>query len=137
MFAGREKSILSIDWGSKYIGLAYVKENSKVVMPIGYILNDGSVFFNLGDLLMRYRVKNIVVGYPKKSEIIQELIDGFIKNLSMMISEDIVIDKIDEDYTTVEAGEVISNFRAKEEKTTKDTISAMKILERYLVIKDI
>lgn len=97
MFAGREKSILSIDWGSKYIGIAYVKENSKVVMPIWYILNDGSVFFNLWDLLMRYRVKAIVVGYPKKSEIIQELIDGFIKNLSMMISEDIVIDKIDED----------------------------------------
>ena len=50
-------------------------------------------------------------------------------SLNYIIEKDeIIIETVDEDYTSVESGELISNFK-KNEKT--DTISAMLILERW------
>ena len=50
-------------------------------------------------------------------------------SLNYIIEKDeITIETIEEDYTSVESGELISNFK-KNEKT--DTISAMLILERW------
>ena len=53
----------------------------------------------------------------------------FMNSLNYIIEKDeILIETVDEDYTSVESGEIISNFK-KNEKT--DTISAMLILERW------
>ena len=50
-------------------------------------------------------------------------------SLNYIIEKDeITIETIEEDYTSVESWEIISNFK-KNEKT--DTISAMLILERW------
>ena len=39
------------------------------------------------------------------------------------------ISKINEDYSSVEAGEIVSNFK---KNAAEDTVSAMLILERWL-----
>jgi len=50
-------------------------------------------------------------------------------SLNYIIEKDeITIETIEEDYTSVESGEIVSNFKKNE---TTDTISAMLILERW------
>ena len=125
----KEKNILWIDWGSKYIGLAYVNVWWwKIIMPIGYLLNDGSLMYNLGDIILRYNIGKIVVGYPS-DENLQKKVDEFIKQLNFIIAEDISIEKVNEDYTSVQAGVLKWNF---EKDQMEDSLAAMKILEYYL-----
>jgi RNase H-fold protein (predicted Holliday junction resolvase) len=86
------------------------------------------IFFNLADLLKRYNVRTIVLGRPTRQKDIQEKIAKFINNLNYIIEKDeILIETIDEDYSSVESGELISDFK---KNATTDTLSAMIILER-------
>ncbi len=124
-----EKNILGIDWGSKYIWLAYInKWANNLIMPIWYIPNDWSSMFSLGDIISRYNIGNIVIGYPKEEKI-RKKVDDFIKELKFVLQDDIQIILQDEEYSSVEAGSIIWNFQKNE---LEDTLAAMKILERYL-----
>ncbi len=122
------KSILAIDRWSKYVGLAYKQEGNEVIFPVGYLMNDQMVFFHIGDLIERYRVKTIVIGRPEKQKDIQEKIAKFMQNLDFIIeNKEIDIEKVDEDSTSVQSWEIVSNFK---KNVAEDTISAMLILER-------
>ena len=124
-----EPAILWVDRWSKYIGLAYTHESSDIIFPVGYLINDQMIYFHIADLIQRYRVKTIVLWRPSKQKDIQEKITKFMNSLNYIIEKDeITIEVIDEDYTSVESWEIISHFK-KNEKT--DTISAMLILERW------
>ena len=125
----KKASILWIDRGSKYIGVAYAPLESEIIFPVGYLMNDQMIFFNLADLLKRYNVRTIVLWWPTKQKDIQEKITKFINNLNYIIEKDeITIEVIDEDYSSVESGEIVSDFK---KNATSDTISAMIILERW------
>ena len=64
-----------------------------------------------------------------KQKDIQEKIAKFINNLNYIIEKDeIIIETIDEDYSSVESGEIMSDFK---KNASTDTISAMIILERW------
>ena len=124
-----EPAILWIDRWSKYIGLAYAHQSNDIIFPVGYMLNDQMVYFHIADLIQRYNVKTIVIWWPSKQKDIQEKITKFMNSLNYIIEKwEITIETIEEDYTSVESWEIISNFK-KNEKT--DTISAMLILERW------
>ncbi|HMT01121.1 MAG TPA: Holliday junction resolvase RuvX [Candidatus Absconditabacterales bacterium] len=119
---------LGIDRGSKYIGLATMGENTNIAMPIGYLLNDQMIYFNISDIITRNYVKKIVIGYPSKQKDIQEKINKFMQSLEYIIDKsEISIEKIDEDYSSVQSGEIVSNFK---KNVAEDTVSAMIILER-------
>lgn len=124
----KENSILAIDWGSKYIWIAYKYDWTDVIMPIWYLMNDWAFFFSFSDILARYNVKKIVVWYPADQEDIQARIDNFIWQVSLFISEDVEILKENEDYSSTQAWEILWTFRKTE---SSDTIAAMKILENY------
>lgn len=124
-----EPAILWIDRWSKYIGLAYAHQSNDIIFPVGYMLNDQMIYFHIADLIKRYNVKRIVLWRPTKQKDVQEKIMKFMNSLNYIIEKDeILIETVDEDYTSVESWEIISNFK-KNEKT--DTISAMLILERW------
>ncbi|GHW02525.1 putative pre-16S rRNA nuclease [candidate division SR1 bacterium] len=124
-----KSTILGIDRGSKYIGLAYSLRDEDVVFPIGYLLNDQMVYFHIADLIQRHGVKTIIIGRPKKQKDVQEKIMKFMNSLNYIIEKDeITLETMDEDYSTVESGEIISNFKKNE---ATDTVSAMVILERW------
>ena len=124
-----EPAILWIDRWSKYIWLAYAHQSNDIIFPVGYMLNDQMVYFHIADLIQRYNVKTIVIWWPSKQKDIQEKITKFMNSLNYIIEKwEITIETIEEDYTSVESWEIISNFK-KNEKT--DTISAMLILERW------
>ncbi len=125
----KEKNILGIDRGSKYIGLAYINKGaSDMIMPIGYIANDGSAMFNIGDIIARYNIGKIVIWYPKDEDI-QKKVDDFINQLQFIVWENIDILKANEEYSSVEAGAVTNNFKKNE---AEDTLAAMKILENWI-----
>ncbi len=133
----KTKSILGIDRGTKYIWLAYALGDSKVVFPIGYILNDKMMYFNVAGLIEKHNVGKIMLGRPAKQKDIQEKITAFMKSLNYIIeNREIEIQLVEEDYTTVQSGDIISNS-AKDgagfkKNAATDTVSAMLILERGL-----
>ncbi|MDR0607493.1 MAG: Holliday junction resolvase RuvX [Candidatus Peribacteria bacterium] len=99
-----QSTILGIDRGSKYIGLAYSPTDSTLIFPVGYLMNDQMIYFHIGDLIKRYGVKTIVLGRPSKQKDIQERIMKFMNSLNYIIEKDeITIETVEEDYTSVES----------------------------------
>ncbi|MCX6825076.1 MAG: Holliday junction resolvase RuvX [candidate division SR1 bacterium] len=129
----KTKSILGIDRGTRYIGLAYALPGSDVIFPVGYILNDQMMYFNVAGIIEKHNVGKIMLGRPSKQKDIQAKIQGFMKSLGYIIeNREIEIQLVEEDYTSVQSGEITSNFK---KNAAEDTVSAMLILERGL--KDI
>ena len=128
----KTKAILGIDRGTKYIGLAYALPDSEVVFPIGYILNDQMMYFNVAGIIEKHNIGKIMLGRPAKQKDIQEKIQAFMKSLNYIIEHrEIEIQLVEEDYTTVQSGDIVSNFK---KNAATDTVSAMLILERGLKI---
>lgn len=121
---------LGIDRGSKYIGLAYTPiENSDIVFPIGYVMNDEMTYYYIADLIQRYHIRKIILGRPSRQKDVQEKISKFMESLNYVIeNQRIEILTVEEDYTSVQSGEIISDFK---KNATTDTISAMLILEKW------
>lgn len=136
----KTKTILGIDRGTKYIGLAYALPNSSVIFPVGFILNDKMMYFNIAGIIEKHNVSKIMLGRPSKQKDIQAKIQAFIKSLGYIIEHrEIEIQLVEEDYTSVQSGEIISNTANDmwlkwdfKKNAAEDTISAMVILERGL-----
>lgn len=126
----KKANALGIDRGSKYIGLAYSwLDESEIVFPIGYIMNDEMTYYYIADLIQRYHIKKIILWWPSKQADIQDHITKFMHSLNYLIeNKKIEILTIEEDYSSVQSGEIVSNFK---KNATTDTISAMLILERW------
>ncbi len=137
----KTKAILGIDRGSKYIWLAYALPGSEVIFPIGYVLNDQMMYFNVAGIIEKHNVGKIMLGRPAKQKDIQEKIQAFMKSLWYIIEHrEIEIQLVEEDYTTVQSGDIISNS-AKDgagfkKNAATDTVSAMLILERGLKMSE-
>lgn len=122
------KNILWVDRWTKYIGLAYRNEKANMVMPIGYVMNDDSLFFNIWDIIERYHIGMVIVGWPSQHKDTQKSINVFIENVQF-IEHDLVIKKINEDFTSVQAGATTGNF---EKNAAEDSLAAMHLLEYYI-----
>lgn len=124
----KAQNALWIDRWSKYIWLAYSPLGQDVTFPIWYLLNDQMVYFNISDIIYRHNIKTIILGRPRTQEDIQKKIKDFMKNLEYIIdSKKIPIELVNEDYSSVQSWEIISNFK---KNVAEDTVSAMIILER-------
>lgn len=124
----KTQNVLGIDRWSKYIWLAYGIIWQSVFFPIWYLLNDQMIYFNIADIIQRQYIKKIVIWRPSKQKDIQDKIENFIKSLGYIIDKrNITIEKVEEDYTSVQSGEIVSNFK---KNVAEDTVSAMLILER-------
>jgi RNase H-fold protein (predicted Holliday junction resolvase) len=68
------------------------------------------IYFNIADLIVRYHVVKIMIGRPNQQKDIQEKIQKFMQGLSRNIDkENIEIQYVEEDYTSVQSGEIMSN----------------------------
>jgi len=129
----KKTNILSIDYGTKYIGAAYWNERSGLTMPIGTFINDQYLMFNLGSTLERYAIGKVVIGYPKQHTWLQKKIDALIKQLTF-IEKKLEVVKVDEEYTSVQAAETLWTH---DKTLAEDTVAAMHILEYYLKEKEL
>jgi RNase H-fold protein (predicted Holliday junction resolvase) len=125
----RQAHALGIDRGSKYIWLAYTPlEWSDIIFPIGYIMNDSMTYYYIADLIQKYHIRKIILWRPKRQKDVQEKITKFMESLNYIIeNQRIEIITVDEDYSSVQSWEIVSDFK---KNATTDTISAMIILER-------
>lgn len=122
----QQKNILSIDYGTKHIGLAYCNHEN-IPLPIGNIDNNGDMWFTLMGNIAQHRSQIILVGYPKH-EWMRVHIDKFIKTLQIM-DHALEIIRIDENYTSVQA-QAITGETGKH--IAHDTLAAIEIINRYL-----
>lgn len=121
-------NIMAMDRWKKYIGCAYQNVRANMIMPIGYLMNDQTFYYNISDVLARYAIKKIIIGYPKHHEDAQKAIDVMIERL-LLIDEKLTIEKVDEEYTSVQSWETTWDFT---KNIAEDTVAAMHILETYL-----
>jgi len=84
--------------------------------------------FSLWEMLGRYHIGTVVIGYPKQHQESRDSIDRLIKEL-LFIDKMLVIERWDEEYTSVLAGAIRWDFT---KWPGEDTIAAMHILESYL-----
>lgn len=100
----------------------------RIPMPIGYIYNDKMTYISIADMVVRYQVHTIVIGRPSQQEDIQKRIQQFVDGLWLVVDpETVKVEYIEEDYSSVQAGEIVSSFK---KNVAEDTISAMILLER-------
>ena len=121
-------NIMAMDRWKKYIGCAYQNVRANMIMPIGYLMNDQTFYYNISDVLARYAIKKIIIGYPKHHEDAQKAIDIMVERL-LLIDEKLNIEKVDEEYTSVQSWETTGDFT---KNIAEDTVAAMHILETYL-----
>lgn len=120
------KNILWIDrWKNKF-WFAYNVCNTKIILPIWILENNKKLDEYIQNIISKYNIWFIVVGFPKKQKDIQILIDIFIKDLERKTPW-IEILRVNEDFTSVSAQVLIGDF-----KKDVDDIAACKIIENYL-----
>ena len=57
--------LLSIDWGTKRLGLAIADAELKLVRPIASIANDASLIESLRELVRDHTITKLIVGLPR------------------------------------------------------------------------
>lgn len=125
-----KENILSIDRWTKYVWLAYWNERSSMTMPLGTLMNDESLFFNMWSVLERYYIWTVVIWFPKQHKKTQAKIDSFIEQL-LYVEKDLIIVKTDEEYSSVEASAKLGTI---DKVPGEDSIAAMIILDNALKI---
>ncbi len=121
-------NILWVDYGTKYIWLAYWNTRSGMVMPIGMLMNDQSLFYWLSDIVWRHHIGTVVVWYPKQHKKLQKDIDAFIQELAYL-EDRLDIIKVDEEYSSVQAWATLWVY---EKHPGTDTLAAMHLLESFI-----
>ena len=132
--------ILGIDYGDARTGLAITDALNITAQGLETIYNNGNdkiILRKIDELLEKYEISTIVIGYPlnmngTKSER-TEVTEKFIHKLKCKYNK-LEIKQIDERLTTVAAHRTMNllDVNRNKKKNIVDTISAVYILETYL-----
>lgn len=124
----KKETVLAIDRWKKRLWLAYNKPGTTVIFPIGSLDNDDVVLYNIAHLVQQYAIQKIIVWSPKTEQHTTESIETFIKNLSFVISSDCSIEKVNEDFSSVQANAHIGVYK---KTAAEDSLAAVYVLEEY------
>ncbi len=130
--------IVSIDYGTKRVGVAISDSSRKIAFALDTINNELIISY-LQDLLTKEKILTIVVGSPKnlvnKDNDISKEVNSFINTLRQKFSH-INIEKYDERFTSVIAKKIILssgiNKKKRKNKSLVDKVSSTIILQDYL-----
>ena len=121
-------TVLAIDWWRRRFWLAYNRADNDIVFPIWSLDNDDVVLYNIAHLVVQYGIGKVIIGTPRYQDDVQYPIDVFIKNLSLVLSPDCIIEKVNEDYSSVQANAHIGVYK---KTAAEDSLAAVYILEEY------
>ena len=137
--------ILGIDYGDARTGIAITDALNITAQGLETIYNNGNdkiILKKIDELLEKYEINTIVVGYPlnmngTKSDR-TEVTEKFIHKLKCKYNK-LKIKSIDERLTTVAAHKTMNllDVNKNKKKNIVDTISAVYILETYLKSVDL
>ena len=130
--------IVSIDYGTKRVGVAISDSSRKIAFALDTINNELIISY-LQDLLTKEKILTIVVGSPKNlvnnDNDISKEVNSFINTLRQKFSH-INIEKYDERFTSVIAKKIILssgiNKKKRKNKSLVDKVSSTIILQDYL-----
>lgn len=123
--------MIALDIGLKRIGVA--KCVNGIILPKLAILrkNRNQAAKEVSALIKIEKAKTLIIGIPSDRDM-QERIKHFMGLLE--IEKEVKIVFVDEDFSSYEAGEKIQGSKdSKKKDGSLDSISAMIILERYLM----
>jgi putative Holliday junction resolvase len=134
------RTILAFDFGLRRIGVAIGQDITGSASPLGTVINrdKGVDHGAIASLVKEWRPTGIVVGMPSHADgtpsTMQEPIEAFIQDLQRY---GLVVDTVDERYTSIEAEQVLKRARAagsrrRISKEMIDSAAAVFIAERYL-----
>jgi RNase H-fold protein (predicted Holliday junction resolvase) len=67
-------------------------------------MNDSMTYYYIADLIQRYHIRKIILGWPKKQKNVQEKISKFMESLNYIIeNQRIEIITVGEDYSSVQS----------------------------------
>jgi putative transcription antitermination factor YqgF len=119
---------LSIDYGTKRIGLAY--SLNSIIFTLPMVENDDNIYKKLQQIINDHHIEKIYVGLCEGK--IAELTKKFVVKLSDMIK--LPIETVEESVSTIEAESIFSESKKKSKAYKKqiDSIAAAVILNRVI-----
>jgi len=136
---------LGVDFGTKRIGIAISDESGVLAFPKKIVLNDKDTFKEIGEIIKKENIKEIVVGesvdFSGKLNVLSGRIDLFIMEITEKFG--LPVNKQKEFLTSVEARkskdgkkdrtQAQSHSKLKQKKSGRiDASAAALILQRYL-----
>ena len=98
--------IIGLDVGEKRIGVAKVDSSTRIAVPVGYLLNDASLWQELSRLARLNSTNVFVLGLPRSNEGNETKQSLYVRSLAKTLVEKIPDARIkfqDESLTSVEA----------------------------------
>ncbi len=129
--------VLAVDYGTKYIGLAFGDTNLRIAVPLYAVKNDGEgAFKRIAREVEERNVSLIIVGLPltpsgREGQRAVE-VRSFVERIREYVPEHVELLLWDERYTTQEAERLIMEMGWKKRKELKDSLSAYVMLLEYI-----
>ncbi|MDO4611612.1 MAG: Holliday junction resolvase RuvX [Candidatus Saccharibacteria bacterium] len=127
--------LIGLDIGTKRIGVAKVDSDTRIAVPVGYFVTDGSEWQEIGRLMRVLETNQVVLGLPRNNSGAEtrqtEYVREFAKELASRFPE-AKIDFQDESFTSVEAEERLKLRKRGYEKGDIDAEAAAIILQDFI-----
>ena len=122
------KVVLSLDYGTKKIGICVAETFTGQTKPLPVIKNNNSLFENLNRLHEDWRPNLILIGVPPKMT--DDFMDGLIRTKNYFVKKlKIEVVEINEDFTT-------QGLNKDKKRHMKDSYSAELIFQDWFNNKD-
>lgn len=113
--------ILSLDVGEKRIGVAKADSDTKIALPVGYVVVDGTEWQEISRLSSLINTNFFVIGLPRSNEGKETAQSAYVRNFAKNLIEKIPGARVrfqDESLTSVEAEARLKNARKNTRKAT-------------------
>lgn len=128
-----QTNLLSLDVGTKRIGMAVIDSDVKIARPLGYVLVDGTEIDEIVKACGLYQPVKLVVGYPRNQSgdptAQTKIVEAFCERLKRAEVPPIVFQ--DESLTSVMAEERLKAVKKPYNKGDIDAVAAALILTDY------
>ena len=127
--------IIGLDVGEKRIGVAKVDSSTRIAVPVGYILADGSEWQEIARIANLNNTNFFVLGLPRSNEGNETKQSLYVRNFAKNLTEKFPGAKIrfqDESLTSVEAESRLKKRKKKYEKGEIDAEAASIILQDFI-----
>ncbi len=127
--------ILGLDVGEKRIGVARADLDTRIAVPVGYVLRDGGEWEKIRQLARIYNTTSFVLGLPRSNEGNETQQSLYARNFAKELLKEVKGAKIqfqDESLTSVVAEERLKERKGKYEKGEIDAEAATIILQDFL-----
>lgn len=127
--------IIGLDVGEKRIGVARVDSDTRIAVPVGFLLADGSEWREIAHIANLNNTNLFVLGLPRSNEGNETAQSQYVKNFARKLVQKIPEAKIrfqDESLTSVEAENRLKTRKKKYEKGDIDAEAATIILQDFI-----